>query len=347
MIRTALAGFGDSAHYLHAPFILANPAFQLTHVFERSKNRAAEAYPFLQTVRTFEALLENPEIDLIIINTPNDTHADYTRKALQAGKHVVVEKPFTPTVEEAEELIELAREQNRVLSVYHNRRWDSDFRTVQQVLESGELGEVHTYEAHFDRYKPVLNPKAWKETASAGSGTLYDLGSHILDQVLVLFGRPQSVWANIWTQREGSQIDDAFDLHLNYGRLRVRLRSSLLVQEPAPRYTLHGTHGSFLKPGIDIQEDQLKAGEIMPGHPNFGVEPESLWGLLHTDVDGQSISRKMESLPGDWGIFYQNVADAITDDAELFVKPEQMVTQLKVIEAAFQSTQTGQTVHLS
>ncbi len=346
MIRTALAGFGDSAHYLHAPFILANDSFELTHVFERSKNRAAEAFPFVTTVRSFEALLEEPSIDLIIINTPNETHADYTRKALEAGKHVVVEKPFTPTVEEAEELTQLAHEKNLVLSIYHNRRWDSDFRTVQEVLTSGELGEILSYEAHYDRYKPILNVKGWKEKPSPGSGTLYDLGSHILDQALHLFGIPNKVWADIWTQREGSSIHDAFDIHLTYDKLRVRLRSSLLVLEPAPRYTINGTLGSFLKPGIDIQEDQLKAGEIMPGHPNFGVEPESLWGTIHTQLDDTSIKRKVESQPGNWGLFYENVADAILNGAELAVKPEHVVNQLKVIEAAFLSTQTGNSVAL-
>ncbi|MFT4032898.1 MAG: Gfo/Idh/MocA family oxidoreductase [Siphonobacter sp.] len=346
MIRTALAGFGDSAHYLHAPFLLANPAFELTHVFERSKNRASEAFPFVTVVRSLEELLAEPNIDLVIINTPNETHTDYTRQALQAGKHVVVEKPFTPTVEEAEELISLAKEKNRVLTVYHNRRWDSDFRTVQQVLTNGELGELVSYEAQYDRYKPILNVKAWKETPSPGSGTLYDLGSHILDQALVLFGKPKSVSAEVWKQREGTSIDDAFDIRLAYENLRVRLRSSLLVREPGPRYILHGKLGSFLKPGIDIQEDQLKAGEIMPGHPNFGVESEALWGLIHTELDGIEIRRTQESLPGNWGLFYQNVADAIEHGADIEVNPEQVITQLQVIEAAYKSSKTGQVVHI-
>lgn len=346
MIRTALVGFGDSAHYLHAPFILANPAFRLTHAYERSKNRAKEAYPFLTVVRSFEELLTNPEIDLVVINTPNDTHYAYTRQALEAGKHVLVEKPFTPTSPEAEELIALAEAKKRVLTVYQNRRWDSDFRTVREILDSGQLGELISYEAHFDRYKPVLNPKAWKETPSPAAGTLYDLGSHILDQALDLFGLPKTVAAEVWTQREGTGVDDAFDLRLDYGRLKVRLRSSLLVKEPAPRYTLHGTTGSFLKPGIDIQEDQLKAGQIMPGHPNFGVEPEELWGLLHTELTGVEVRRKVESLAGNWGIFYQNVADAILEGKELFVKPTQVLDQIRIIEAAYHSSQTGRIITL-
>jgi scyllo-inositol 2-dehydrogenase (NADP+) len=339
-INTALVGFGDSARYLHAPFLIGQGGFALTDVFERSKDRAAALYPGIRTHRTLETLLAAPDLELVVISTPNDTHVPYVRQALEAGKHVVVEKPFTPTAAEAEALIALARSKNRVLTVYQNRRWDSDFQTVRRVLDAGELGELRHYEAHFDRYKPILNPKRWKETPAPGSGILYDLGAHLLDQALVLFGTPQTVYAEISTQRDDSSIDDCFHLRLGYPRLTAVLRASLLVREPGPRYVLHGARGTFRKPGIDIQEDQLKAG-MAPTQPGFGREPDALRGELVTEIGGQPLRGLVESVPGNWLPFYEHVYDAIRHGGPVPVDPAEVLTQLRIIELVFESARQG------
>ena len=259
MITVAIIGFGLSGRYLQAPFFLANPNFRLKTIVTNNQN-PADIYPSVQKGTSLDAVLADPEIDLVSICTPSHTHFDYAKQCLLAGKHVLVEKPFTATVAEAEELIDLAEKQKKTLSVFQNRRFDSDFMTVQKVVENKLLGELVAFEIHFDRHKPILNPKRWKEIVSPANGILYDLGSHIIDQTLLLFGKPTAVSGETFTQREGSEIDDAFDIRLNYGKLKVHLKSSLLVREEGPRYILHGTKGSFIKYGLDVQEDHLKAG---------------------------------------------------------------------------------------
>lgn len=330
-LRVALIGFGLSGRYLQAPFLVANPKFHLHTVVTSGSKTPKEIYEWVNISHDFDAVLADPDIDLVSITTPNETHFDYARRALQAGKHVLVEKPMTATAAEAKELIALAKAQNRVLSAYQNRRFDGDFQTVRKVVENGWLGELLSYEAHFDRFKPILNPKPWKETPGPGSGILYDLGAHLLDQALTLFGAPQGVEGEVFTQRQGSGIDDAFDVRLDYGRLKVRLRASLLVREPGPRYVLHGTKGSFLKPGLDVQEDHLKAG-LLPGQPHFGVEPESQHGLLHTDLGGVPFRGTLLTEPGNWGLLFENLYAAIAEGAPLAVRPEQVLEQIRILE---------------
>lgn len=346
MIRTALVGFGDSARYLHAPFITTTDGLQLTHVVERHGNRAEELYPGLITCRSLDELLAEASVQLVVLNSPNETHLPYARQVLEAGRHLVVEKPLAANAAEVAELIGLSRKHNVMLTVYQNRRWDADFLTVRKVTSQGVLGQLLGYEAHFDRYKPLLNAKQWKEETSPTSGLLYDLGSHLIDQAVVLFGRPQGVWAQLWAQREASAVPDAFDLRLDYGPLKARLRASLLVREPAPRYTVHGTAGSFLKWGIDVQEDQLKAGGPLPGELHFGEEDSQNWGLLHLQHGDNTVRERLESVRGDWGHFYRNVADVITSGAELQVKPEEILLQFEIMDAARQSSQSGCTVAL-
>ncbi|MCY7351438.1 MAG: Gfo/Idh/MocA family oxidoreductase [Cytophagaceae bacterium] len=330
-LHVALVGFGLSGRYLQAPFIVANPKFRLKTVVTSGSNTPKEIYNWVQVSHDFESVLADPDIDLVSITTPNETHFDYARRALLAGKHVLVEKPMTATAAEAQELITLARQQNRVLSAYQNRRFDGDFMTVQKVVQNGWLGDLLSYEAHFDRYKPILNPKKWKETPGPASGILYDLGSHLLDQALVLFGRPQHVTGEVFTQRAGTDIDDAFDVRLDYGPLKVRLRASLLVREVGPRYVLHGTKGSFVKYGLDVQEDTLKAGAI-PGTPGFGKEPESQWGILNTELAGVPFRGKLETEAGNFGLLFQNLYEAIVEKKPLLVKPEEVVEQLRILE---------------
>ncbi|MGB3617015.1 MAG: Gfo/Idh/MocA family oxidoreductase, partial [Catalinimonas sp.] len=274
-ITTGLVAYGMSGRVFHAPFLHTIPGFRLKTVVERHRNESQARYPDVAVVRSLNDLLADAEVELVVVTTPNHLHYDDARRALEAGKHVVVEKPFVENPTQAEALIALARRQERLLMVYQNRRWDGDFLTVQKVVEQEMLGDLLRYEAHFDRYAKEIRTggRVWKEETAGATGALYDLGTHLIDQALVLFGVPRAVEADLRAERPGSRIHDAFDLVLDYGhgRPRVVLRASVLVREPAPRYTLHGTAGSFLKWGLDPQEARLKAGR-WPDDPTLGVE---------------------------------------------------------------------------
>ncbi|WP_337042523.1 Gfo/Idh/MocA family oxidoreductase [Emticicia sp. 17c] len=335
MINVALVGFGLSGRYLQAPFFEAYPNFRLKTVVCNSQNPQA-IFPNVGVAKHIDEVLADDEIDLVSICSPSSTHHELAIKSLQANKHILVEKPFTSTVAEAEEIIALAKEKNKVVYIFQNRRFDGDFRTVRKVVESGVLGELISYEAHYDRYKPVLNPKKWKEAVSPANGILYDLGAHIIDQTITLFGAPKNIWGETYTQREGSEIDDAFDIRLDYGKLKVTLKSSLLVREEGPRYVLHGTKGSFVKYGLDVQEDNLKAG-LMPGMEGFGVESKANSGLLNAEINGVSFRGHVDTEPGNWGILFQNLYEVIAEGKEQFIKPEQIVEQMKIIEAVKRS----------
>lgn len=330
MTTVAILGFGLSGRYLQAPFFLANPNFRLKTIVSNNQN-PQDIYMGVQKATSLDAVLADPEIDLVSVASPNETHFEYTKRCLQAGKHVLVEKPFTATAEEAAILVKLAKDLGKHLFVFQNRRWDSDFLTIQKVVSEGLIGDIISYEAHFNRYKPVLNVKKWKEVIAPGNGILYDLGSHILDQTILLFGKPKSVWGETFTQREGSEIDDAFDVKLDYGKLKVTLKSSLLVREDTPRYIIQGTKGSFVKYGIDVQEDHLKAG-IMPGMPGFGIEPESNWATLNTDVGSLHVRGRVETLPGDWSPLFQNMYEVIEQGAKPAIDMEDIVEQIRIME---------------
>jgi predicted dehydrogenase len=246
-----------SGKVFHAPFLELHPGFELVGAWERSNKLIQIDFPNVKSYPTFEALLED-DVELIIVNTPTATHFEFAKKTLLAGKHIVVEKAFTTTVAEAEELKQLAESKKLKLSVFQNRRWDSDFKTVKNILSEGILGDIVEAEFHFDRYNPVLSPKTHKETVNSGSGILKDLGPHIIDQALHLFGIPNSVFADIRTTRSNSLVDDYIDILLFYTDFRVRLKAGFFVREPNPAYVIHGKKGSFLKQRGDLQEDALK-----------------------------------------------------------------------------------------
>ncbi len=328
-INVALIGFGLSGRYLQAPFFEKSPDFHLKTVMTSQQDWQA-TYPQASRVSSLAEVLADATIDLVSICSPNETHFDYTQQCLLAGKHVLVEKPFTTTAAEAEELMALAKKQGRHLFAFQNRRFDSDFLTVQQVLNSGHLGDLLRYEAHFNRFKPLMNPKKWKEIPAASNGVLYDLGAHLIDQCIALFGAPQSVQGETYTQRTGSDIADAFDLWLDYGHLKAYLHASLLVREPAPRYVLHGTTASFVKYGIDQQEDQLKAG-LLPGMPGFGEEPAAFYGTLYSEKGDVSQQEEIKSQLGNWQALFANMADVLLRGAEPVIRMEQVVEQLRVI----------------
>ena len=344
-ICTALCSFGMSGWVFHAPFLQVNPGFNLYAVWERTKNLAEEKYPGIKTYRTLEDMLADDSIELVVVNTPNFTHYEYTIKALEAGKHVIVEKPFTVTVKEGNDLIELAKKQDKKLSIYQNRRYDSDYKTIKKIIQQKVLGDLVEVEMHFDRFKAVPGNKVHKETPGPGTGSLYDLGSHLIDQALQLFGMPEKLFADIQCMRPVSQVDDYFELLLYYKKLRVRLKSSYVVREALPGYIFHGLKGSFIKPKTDIQEEMLQAGNT-PGTSDWGTEPESQKGLLHTEKNGEVIREYIQSEQGNYDEFYDGIYEALRNDTPLPVTPEDAVNVIKIIEAAYESNKTNCLVKL-
>jgi len=344
-IKTAVLSYGMSGKLFHVPFLVTHPSFEFYSVWERSKNLAQEKYPSVKTFRNLDDLLSDPEVELVIVNTPNYTHYTYAKQALLAGKHVVVEKPFVVTQEEGEELITIAKQKGLVLSVYQNRRYDSDFKVIRSVVEEGWLGKIVEAEFHFDRYKEDLSPKVHKETPGPGTGALYDLGSHIIDQALQLFGWPQAVFGDIRIVREVSQVDDYFELLLYYPDLRVRLHSSYLVREALPGYILHGTKGSFIKEKTNIQEEALEKG-ILPNTSNWGLEPDHQKGLLHTEKDGQVVKEHISSPQGNYADYFTGIYNAIRNNSALAVTPEDGLAVVRIILAAFQSSNERRVIAL-
>ena len=343
-ISVAVVGFGMSATVFHLPFLSTMPGFRVAAIVQRRGHEAAAAFPQATIYTSFEAMLANPDIHLVVITTPNSTHFPFAKAALLAGKHVVVEKPFTNTANEAAELIALSQQTGKVLSVYHNRRYVSDFLTIKALLAQGLLGKVHEYECHFDRFRTEPRSYAfWREQAEIGGGVLYDLGSHLIDQALCLFGLPNSITADIKTQRPFGEADDYFDLRLEFGHTKAILKSSMLVKEMGPRYMVHGDVGSYIKYGDDPQEADLKLGKL-PNLPHWGEEPEEMAGLLHTTLNGAELRVKHPSLPGNFGLYYQRLHQTITAGAPLHEKPEHGYNVVRLIELARQSHAEKRTV---
>ncbi|HKP32021.1 MAG TPA: Gfo/Idh/MocA family oxidoreductase, partial [Chitinophagaceae bacterium] len=332
-INTALCSFGMSGWVFHAPFIHVHPGFNLYAVMERTKNLSQEKYPDTKVFRTMESMVNDPAVELVVVNTPNYTHYEYAKMALNAGKHVIVEKPFTVSSKEGEELIEVAKRENKKIIVYHNRRYDSDYKAIKKVLADKSLGEIVEAEIHFDRYKVDLSPKVHKETPGPGTGALYDLGSHLIDQALQLFGWPQALFADIRIIRPSSQVDDYFELIFYYPNHRVRLKSSYLVREALPGYQLHGTKGSFIKPRTDVQETLLQSGKT-PGTEDWGIEPETERGLIHAERDGKFVKEYVPSFRGNYLDFYEDVFQCIRNNKTNPVPPEDGLNVVRIIEAA-------------
>lgn len=313
-IRVALIGRGMAGTVFHAPLIRALPIFELAAIAGASD--AAEA-------------IASPGIDLVVVATPNLTHYPLAAAALEAGKHVVVDKPFAVTIAEADALISLAAAKRRMLTVFHNRRWDGDFLTVRRLVDSGRLGDILLFEAHWDRFR--LAPKAgWREEPAGGAGLLWDLGPHLIDQALVLFGRPDSVSTDVAVQRREARADDYFDLALRFGAMRARLAASTLVAEPRPRFAIHGTAGSFVKYGLDPQEEALSRGTA-PLEPGFGREGSPGDGIL-THADGSR--EPVATLPGRYLAFYEDVADAVGEGGPPPVDPSDALEGVRIIAAA-------------
>ncbi|KAM0786540.1 hypothetical protein ACM66B_001997 [Microbotryomycetes sp. NB124-2] len=360
-INVAVLGIGMSATVFHLPFIQALPEhFKLVSIFERSatatQSRARELFPGVKVVNQINEVLNDSSVELVFVSTVNDTHYEYSKRALEAGKHVVCEKPLTPTSQQAHELAELAKSRNLVLAVYQNRRWDSDFLTVKKLIREGAFGQLSEFQSNFDRYKnEAATTKLWKEEDRPGSGSHYDLGSHLVDQILDLFGKPQRVTAILRNSRSigNPAVPDSFMIHLHYDAtaerklplLATARQSILSLQTPQLRFTIKGTDGAFIKHGLDVQEDQLKAGANEAVAKNdFGIEPESLQGQLYTAKGVENV----KSERGSYVSWFRNVAEAIQsgDRNKLIVTPEQAALVIEIIEAATVSSREGRTVQL-
>lgn len=342
-IKTALLSYGMSGEVFHGPLLQVHPHFEIVSVWQRSsKQPPKHTFP---VVSSYQAILEDPSVELVIVNTPNETHHSYAADALKAGKHVIVEKPFTVTAREADELIALAAKQKRMLSVFQNRRWDADFLTVSKIVREGLLGRLVECEIHYDRYRNYIEADTWKEVAKPGTGLLYNLGSHTLDQARVLFGMPKFVDARVGIQRTGGQVDDFFDIRLEYDGLFVIVKSSYLVREQGPKYLLHGTEGSFLKWGIDPQEQALKDKKI-PGSAQWGVEEKQWWGKIHTTVNGKVIEGSYESVPGNYLAYYDNIYEVLREGKPLAVKAEEARDVIRLIELCRESSEGRRAVRV-
>ena len=343
-IKTALLSYGMSGKVFHAPFLQLHEGFELLGSWERSKHLIQQDYPDVKSYATLEEVLAS-DAELVIVNTPVDTHYEFAKKVLETGKHALVEKAFTTTAAEAEELMNLAKEKGLKLAVFQNRRWDSDLKTVKSVLDQKLLGAIVEAEIRFDRYNPNLSPKAWKEGANAGAGILKDLGPHIIDQAIYLFGYPEAVFADIRTLREGSLVDDNIDITLFYADKRVRLHAGFFNREQLPAYIIQGRKGSFFKDRGDIQEDTLKTG-AKPNLTDWGTEPIEKYGLLHTEVDGVVIRQTIPTLQGNYYDLFDGLYQSITEDKPEPVTAEDGLRVMKIIDAASASSEQKRVINL-
>jgi scyllo-inositol 2-dehydrogenase (NADP+) len=338
MIDVGVVGFGLGGRAFHAPIIHAVPGLRLAAIVERSGNSAREIYPDAKIVRDLEELLAIKSISLIAIATPNETHFPFAKRCLEAGRHVVVDKPFTNTLAQARELVELACKHDRLLTVYQDRRFDGDFRTVQELLAKGSLGKIVRFESAFDRCRPQIRANSWKEKPAPGSGVFLDLGPHLVDQALQLFGPPEHVLADIRIEREGSLTEDAFDVTLYYKNgLRAILTASMLAPDPRPHYRIQGTRGVYLKHTLDPQEALLRADHPATGD-DWGVEPEKDWGMMTLWGDGELTHANVPTLRGDYRDFYAQVRDAIEGRASPPVTPDEALRLMYTLELCIDSS---------
>jgi scyllo-inositol 2-dehydrogenase (NADP+) len=345
MIDVGLIGFGLAGRSFHAPVISAVPGLRLAAILQRHGSEAAQAYPDARIVRSLDEMLAVPDIRLIVIASPNETHYPFAHRCLEAGHDVVVDKPFTTSLSEAVDLVRFAQQCRRLLTVYQNRRYDGDFQAIIPLVRAGTLGRIVRFETAYDRFRPHLRPNAWREQRVPGAGILFDLGPHLIDHALFLFGRPQAMSADVRIEREGGLTDDAFDILLHYpDGMRAELRSSILAAAPRPRFVIFGTQGAFTKQTFDPQENNLRHGDIPKDAP-WGAEPEEDWGLLTLgNSDGTTTQRRVPSGTGDYRDYYANVRDTLLGRATPAVTAQQALEVMQILELARESSSAGRTV---
>ena len=339
-IPSALLSYGMSGRIFHAPFLEIHPGFELVGSYERSQKNIQKAYPGTHSYDSLDEVIQDEDIELIIVNTPIPTHFDYASKALRAGKHVVVEKAFTNSTAEAIELQQIAQEVGKHIFVYQNRRWDSDFLTVKKVYDSGQLGDIVEAEFHFDRYNGAKSPKMHKELPGPGAGIIFDLGPHIIDQALYLFGKPTHVFADLRKTRPGTEVEDLFEILLYYPEMRVRLKAGYYFKVPVPAFQLHGKLGSFIKTRSDRQEADLDAGR-KPEGDSWGQESPNDFGVIQ--VDGGNPER-VPSEKGNFMAFYENVFQTLRGNETPAVGVQEGINSMRVIDAAIESSRAKKVI---
>lgn len=332
-IVTGILSYGMSGRLFHAPFVETNKSFSFYAVTERTEKKVNARYPNVISYNSVDELLQDPKIELVIVNTPNNTHYEYSKKALQAGKHVLVEKPFASTSAEAKDLFDLAREVGKKIMVYQNRRWDSDFQCVKSAVKGGKLGKLIEVHFRFDRYRREISKKAFKENPLPASGLSYDLGPHLLDQAISLFGKPLKWVKTLGAFRPESLVDDFVHIHLFYPEgLNVFITGSLLTAHPLPSFVIHGTNGSYIKDRTDIQEEQLNQ-EISPTDKVYGIEPDGKEGVLVTiDSNGNKSVKYNTALKGNYSRLFDAVYSQIRKGEPYPVKEEEVLWQLEILE---------------
>jgi scyllo-inositol 2-dehydrogenase (NADP+) len=351
-IGVAVVGYGLGGRVFHAPFVSAVPGLNLRSIFQRSGDSAAKAYPNVTIARSIDPILDDKSIDLVVVSTPNETHFDLARQALEAGKHVVIDKPFAATSEQALVLGSIAKLKGVLVIPFHNRRWDGDFLTIKKLLADNTLGRLVTFETNMDRFRPLPREHKWKESENPANGMLFDLGPHLVDQLLALFGTPEAITASVRADRDHTAIEDAFDITLHYpsyttpGKsLRARASASYLACDASPRFLMHGTRGSFRKYGLDPQEATLESGAKLPpmgSQQPWLKEPASQWGTLTIAPDPASptilVTTQVETLPGDYRNYYAQVRDAILGSTPPALTAEDGYRVIKLLELARESS---------
>ncbi len=339
MIRVGLVGFGMGSRVFHAPLVSSVEGLELAAVVERTSNKAVERYPNIKVYRSLSDMLADATLGLIVVASPNGTHYALAKEILSAGKNVVVDKPMTLTSDEAAELIGLAKKHGTLLAPFHNRRWDSDFLTVQELLLEGVLGRLVAFESRFDRWRPTpLTERLWKENSDLGGGTLLDLGPHLGDQALTLFGKPESVSADVVREKDGPGVDDAFTVRMGYPGFVVTLGANSLSLPSTTRFHLRGTKGNYLKSGLDLQEAALTK-VLRIDDPKWGQEPSTSWGVLHVGIDGGSVSRPVPAVAGDYRHYYAGIRDALLGRAPAPVSGVDGWRVARLLEFAAESSQ--------
>jgi len=341
-LRTAIIGFGLSGKAFHAPFLFSSKKFTLVKILTTRTEEAKAAYPSAEVAETLSEILLDKSIEAVVVTSPNEYHFPHAKAALQNGKHVILEKPFAVSSEDGKKLIAFAKKKKKVLAVYQNCRWHGDFLTVKKIIASKALGDIVDFESHFDRYRPEAEKKKWRNQDRPGSGVLFDLGPHLIDQALVLFGDPEGIFADIRLARKKATVDDTFEIKLYYKTMRVTLKAGVLVKEAGARFAIHGTKGSFVKFGIDPQEAALRAG-LMPTSKSWGSDAKEWFGVLNTEGKPKKV---IPTERGNYMGFFDNVYEAIRNNKELEVTPQQALKNIRLIELAFKSSDMKRVINL-
>lgn len=344
IINVGLIGFGLSGRVFHTPIIMGAGGFRLKKVYETKEENIGmlkELCPDSNVVNSTEDIFQDEDIELVVVAAPNVLHYPLGKRALECGKHVVIEKPFTISSREADSLIELAEDRGRLLTVYQNRRWDGDFMTVRELVDKKALGRLVEYQAVWGRFRPAVKD-TWREKEGPGCGMLYDLGSHLIDQALVLFGLPQRVFGDLRIQRDNADAVDYFQVVLDYVGFRAELRCSMLMKDTGPRYALYGTERSFKKYGIDPQEEDLKSGKLPGSCEEWGKDSKELWGtLIRESKDGTETIERIPTKSGDYRLFYRKLHHALCSGGENPVDPRDARNVIRIIELKEESSRLG------